>query len=100
MPHRRAPPGQEKKRCRVPEIFRHFLNDAAIFIGLFTAGLLLPVLYSPRLIMKSYPAAIQAIVPPRTASERRMAIWLALPFLTVLLAYPIFATYALHAHDA
>jgi hypothetical protein len=78
----------------------HFIRDALIFVGLFSGCLLLPVLYSPRLLLKGFPAALQAIVPPQTASEKRMSIWLGLPFLSVIVGYPIYAAFGPQAHGA
>jgi hypothetical protein len=51
------------------------------------------VLYNPRLMLQDYPPAIQAAVPPRSAEEKRLATWLGMPFLIILLFFPIYATF-------
>lgn len=66
---------------------------AAIYVGLATVLLVGLVVYNPRLMLQDYPPAIQAVVPPKSATEKRLSIWLGLPFLLVLLVYPIYATF-------
>jgi hypothetical protein len=81
-------------------VLSHFIRDSLIFVGLFSGCLLLPVLYNPRLIVREFPVAFQAIVPPLTPSEKRMLIWLGWPFMSTIVGYPIYAAFGLHARGA
>jgi hypothetical protein len=74
-----------------------FLLHAGIFIGLATFFLLVLVIYNPRLMMQDYPPAIKSAVPPKTEHEKRLSIWLGLPFMLVLFIYPFYATFAFQA---
>jgi hypothetical protein len=70
-----------------------FLVDAGIYVTLATLLLVGLVLYNPRLMLQDYPPAIKAIVPPKTEQERKLSVRLGLPFLLVLLLYPVYATF-------
>jgi hypothetical protein len=76
------------------------LFDAGIYIALATLFLVGLVLYNPRLMLQDYPPAIKQIVPPKTDRERKLSIWLGLPFLLILLLYPIYATFMFQSHNA
>lgn len=78
-----------------PQLFVH----AAIYIVLATVLLVGLVLYNPRLMLQDYPPAIKAIVPPKTDAERRLSTWLGMPFLLVLLLYPIYATFGFKSNS-
>jgi len=70
-----------------------FIIHAGIYIILATIFLVGLVLYSPRLMLQDYPPAIKALVPPKTEAEKRLSIWLGMPFLLILLLFPIYATF-------
>ena len=72
---------------------QQFLLDAAIYVGLATVLLLVLVFYNPRLMLQDYPPSFKAVVPPKTQQEKRLSTWLGMPFLLVLLLYPIYATF-------
>ncbi len=74
-----------------------FLIHAVILCSLVTVILLVLGFYNPRVMLKDYPPAIQALVPPRTEREKRLAIWFALPLLVVMVGYPIYATFTFQA---
>lgn len=76
-----------------------FLVHASLYVGLATIFLLGLVLYSPRLMLQDYPPAIKAIVPPKTEQEKRLSTWLGLPFLLVLLVFPVYATFIYQAQN-
>jgi hypothetical protein len=78
-----------------PQILVHIL----VYIVLATLFLLGLVLYSPRLMLQDYPPAIKAIVPPKTESEKKLSTWLGLPFILVLLAYPVYATFVFQSQS-
>jgi hypothetical protein len=76
--------------------FPQLLIDSAIYIGLATVLLLGLVFYNPRLMLQDYPPAIKALVPPKTAIEKRESLWLGMPFLLVLLILPFIFTFRLN----
>ena len=54
---------------------------------------------NPRIWLQDYPKDIQAKVPPKTLSEKRMSLLLGIPFLLVLMLVPFFSTLALKQHN-
>ena len=74
-----------------------FLAHAGLYVTLATIFLLFLVLYNPRLMLQDYPPAIKEIVPPKTDAEKRQSTWLGLPFILVLFAFPIYATFVFQA---
>lgn len=78
--------------------FAMLFRDIAIYVGSATALLLGLVAYNPRLMLQDYPPEIKQIVPPKTDKEKRLTIWLGLPFLLVLAGYPILSTVLLISH--
>ncbi len=74
-----------------------FLVHSAVYIALATLFLVGLVLYNPRLMLQDYPPAIQKGVPPKSEKEKRLSLWLGLPFLLILLVYPVYATLAFHS---
>jgi hypothetical protein len=77
--------------------FSLFLSHAGFYVALATVFLLGLVLYNPRLMLQDYPPAIKAIVPPKTEQEKRLSTWLGLPFILVLLVFPVYATFVFQA---
>jgi hypothetical protein len=74
-------------------MFPQLIIHALIYIALASLLLLGLVLYNPRLMLQDYPPAIKATVPPKTERENKLSTWLGLPFLLVLLVYPVYATF-------
>lgn len=70
-----------------------FITHALIYIALATFTLTGIVLYNPRLMLQDYPAAIKAIVPPKSETERRQTILFGMPFLLSLLILPFIFVY-------
>lgn len=70
-----------------------FLLHAGIYILLATIPLLTMMYYDPRMVMQDYPPPIKALVPPKTGREKRLALLFGLPFLLVLLIYPLYAAF-------
>jgi hypothetical protein len=77
----------------VMSVFSLFLIHSSLYVALATVFLLGLVLYNPRLMLQDYPPAIKAIVPPKTEQEKRLSTWLGLPFILILLVFPIYATF-------
>ncbi len=50
-------------------------------------------LYNPRLWLHDYPAEIQNEVPPKTKKEKRLTLYLGIPFLLVMFFYPFIVTF-------
>jgi hypothetical protein len=74
-----------------------FLFHSGLYVALATVFLLGLVLYNPRLMLQDYPPAIKKIVPPKTEQEKRLSTSLGLPFLLVLFAFPVYATFVFQA---
>lgn len=63
---------------------------------LFTDGILLTIIFSvfvvgtlfwkPRMWLHDFPADIQALIPPKTDHEKRLTIYMAIPFFIILFA--------------
>lgn len=45
--------------------------------------------YQPRLWLHRMPPEIRSKVPPKTPEEKKRFLWIALPFILLLFAYPI-----------
>ena len=56
-----------------------------------TLGLLFIGIKGPRIMLQDYPKSIQNAVPPKTKEERRQTYIYALPFLLVMIGYPLAA---------
>jgi hypothetical protein len=82
----------------MPAWLNQFVADALIYVGLATVFLLGLMLHSPRMMLQDYPPSIKTTVPPKTDAEKRHSLWFGLPFLLLLLVYPIYATAVFHAH--
>ena len=74
-------------------VFPMFLSHSGLYVMLATIFLLFLVLYNPRLMLQDYPPAIKEIVPPKTEREKRLSTWLGLPFILILFAFPVYATF-------
>jgi hypothetical protein len=48
--------------------------------------------FTPRIWLQDYPPEVQALVPPKTESEKRLSLVLGIPFLLLLLAAPVIST--------
>ncbi|MHA1615242.1 MAG: hypothetical protein ACTSW7_05120 [Candidatus Thorarchaeota archaeon] len=75
------------------------LLENILFHGLFAAVImvayLLPIMrfMNPRIwAMSDYPKEITSRVEPQTKDERRIAILMGIPFLFLMLAYPLVST--------
>ena len=48
-------------------------------------------LLNPRLMLRSYPKDVQAVVPPQTDQEKRQTLYWGIPFWMCLLGFPVAA---------
>lgn len=62
---------------------------------LASAWILMVLWINPRLMVQDYPPDIRAAVPPKTDAEKRLALILGVPFLILLIAAPLWSTWAL-----
>lgn len=66
-----------------------FIINGLIYCGLTTAALLVIGLKSSRLMLQDYPKSIQNATTPKTKLEKKQTILFGIPFLTVLVGYPL-----------
>ncbi len=67
-----------------------------VLLSIIASFILIVSLYiNPRTFLQDYPKDIQAKVPPKTLSERRISLLLGIPFLLVLILVPFFSTLTL-----
>lgn len=72
-----------------------------LLLSLIASLLLLASLWiNPRVFLQDYPKEIQAKVPPKTRSERRLSLLLGIPFLLLLILGPFFSTLALQQQNS
>ena len=64
---------------------------------LFAAIVLAMGLVNPRFKLQDYPKDIQAVVPPKTAAEKRQTLYWGLPFWVFLLGCPSLAALSVKA---
>lgn len=62
---------------------------APIYCGLLTIALGIMALKNPRLMLQDYPKSIQNDTAPKTPKEKRQGVWFGLPFLLILIGYPM-----------
>jgi hypothetical protein len=81
-------------------LWRHILTHGLLFAFLFNGYLLLlMVTTSPRVWgYADYSEEIKAKVPPQTASEKRLALLVSLPWLLITFGFPTASTYLLKAN--
>lgn len=58
---------------------------------LLSAVILTMVRVNPRLMLRSYPNDVQAVVPPQTPAEKRQTLYWGIPFWVCLLGFPVAA---------
>lgn len=66
----------------------------ATVLGLFIT---ISQVFNNRLWLRDYPASIRKEVPPMTNTEKRMKLMIGIPFLMIMLGYPIMSTIRLKA---
>jgi hypothetical protein len=60
------------------------LTDGILLTILFSVFVVGSIVWKPRLWLQDFPADIQAMIPPKTDSEKRQTILLAIPFFVLL----------------
>lgn len=60
------------------------LIDGTLLALVFAAFVVGSLVWKPRLWLQDFPADIQAMIPPKTATEQRQTVLLAVPFFALL----------------
>ena len=78
-------------------LFLSILRDGLILSVLSSALLIIALYVNPRSFLQDYPEEIQALVPPKTTKEKRIALAFGIPFLILLTAIPLLSTFFIEA---
>ena len=73
------------------------LTDALITSVVFTLSIGAILWYNPRLMLHDFPKDIQALVPPKTATEKRLSQILFVPVMVLFIGLPLYQVLALKA---
>lgn len=73
------------------------LLNGLILSLLASLWLLFSLWINPRAFLQDYPREIQEIVPPKTQAEKRLSLFFGIPFMLLLLLFPVFSTLYLKA---
>ncbi len=73
--------------------------DAAILSLVASAYVMALVRLNPRLFLRHYPPEIRAAAPPATPQEKRLARLVGLPFIALLVGWPIWSSLQLAARN-
>jgi hypothetical protein len=65
------------------------LLNGLVYCGLLTVVLAIMSFGNPRVMLQKYPPEIQVAVTPKTSAEKKQTYWYVLPFLIVMLLYPL-----------
>lgn len=75
----------------------HMILEGLIYSVVLALIVTVSQLFNPRLWLNCYPKAIQDMVRPRTKSEMRTKLVVGIPFMLIMLGYPLYSTYVLKA---
>jgi hypothetical protein len=70
-----------------------FAWAAVLYCVLFVLALVPFAFANPRVMLQDYPKEIQQAVPPKTDTEKKQMIFLAMPVLLVMIGYPAFVSW-------
>lgn len=73
------------------------LTDGLLASIIFTISIGLIVWRFPRVMLHDFPADIQAMVPPKTAREKRLTYVLGVPIFAIFIGLPLYQVLALKA---
>lgn len=82
----------------MPSLSR-ILIDGLILSGIAFLIMLASMAVNPRIWLQDYPKPIQALVPPKTAQEKRLSQAFGIPFMLVLIGGPFVLTALLAARS-
>jgi hypothetical protein len=80
-------------------VVTRILIDGAILTAVLSAALVLMLYLKPRLALSDYPEDVKAAVPPRTRSELRLGVALAIPMLIVAVGIPLYSAWLVRAQS-
>ena len=69
-------------------IFQHILVDGLLFSVIIGTLVMVSLWYNPRLWLQDYPQVVKDKVPPITAQEKRLQIFIVVPFLLLMVGAP------------
>lgn len=67
------------------------LRDGAVLALIASAWVMSALRYNPRLFLRHYPKEIREAAPPMTDAERKTSKLVGLPFIALLLGFPIYS---------
>ena len=70
------------------------LIDGGILALIMSAFILATLRYNPRLLLNDYPPDVMAAVPEKTPAEKRLSVWLGIPFILVSFVLTLASTLA------
>ena len=73
--------------------YTKILIDGGITAFLFTIPIIIGFAISPRLFLNKgdYPPDVFEAAPPKTPKEQRQALWISIPFLIVVMGFPLYS---------
>ncbi len=71
---------------------QNIIHDGLILTACASLFITITLWANPRIWLHDYPKDIQAMVPPKSEREKRLSLWLGIPFLVLLFAFPFFST--------
>lgn len=78
-------------------MIRHMLLEGLVYSVVLALIVTVSQLFNARLWLNCYPKGIQDKVPPRTKSEMRRKLIVGVPFILIMLGYPVYSTCVLKA---
>lgn len=75
----------------------HMLIEGLIYAVVLALIVTISQFYNARLWLNCYPKAIQEKVQSRTKSELRKKFIVGIPFMLIMLGYPVYSTFVLKA---
>ena len=64
---------------------RLLLVDGSILTAVFAVFVVGTIVWKPRMWLHDFPEDIQALAPPKTAEEKHLTMWVAVPWFVILL---------------
>lgn len=71
------------------------IADGAVLSILASLLIIFILWFNPRIMLQDYPKDVQAKAPPKTPQEKRLTLFLGIPFLLLLIAVPFISSLTL-----
>jgi hypothetical protein len=75
----------------MPDLTKTFV-DGIILSILASLFIMLTLLINPRVWLHDYPKDVQAKAPPKTPEEKKLSLWMGIPFMLLLFGGPLVST--------